>query len=132
MDANEAIERAYSLPLESIDVSDSSIFRDDTLWPYFERLRKEAPVHYLAESEYGPFWSITRFGDIKNVDQNHEVFSSEGGITIRDPEEDFNLPMFIAMDPPKHGDQRKVVSPVVAPMNLKAVSYTHLTLPTKA
>ena len=70
-DANEAIERAYSLPLESIDVSDSSIFRDDTLWPYFERLRKEAPVHYLTESEYGPFWSITRFGDIKNVDQNH-------------------------------------------------------------
>ena len=124
VDTNEAIARARSIPLESIDVSDSSIFRDDTLWPYFERLRKEAPVHYLAESEYGPFWSITRFGDIKNVDQNHEVFSSEGGITIRDPEEDFNLPMFIAMDPPKHGDQRKVVSPVVAPMNLKELEST--------
>ena len=58
MDSNEAIDRARSLPLESIDVSDSSIFRDDTLWPYFERLRKEAPVHYLAESEYGPFLSL--------------------------------------------------------------------------
>ena len=124
MDVDEARDHAYSLPLESIDVSDSRIFRDDTLWPYFERLRKEAPVHYLPESEYGPFWSITKFGDIKNVDQNHDVFSSEGGITIRDPEEDFNLPMFIAMDPPKHDDQRKVVSPVVAPMNLKELEST--------
>ena len=32
--------------------------------------------------------------------------------------------MFIAMDPPKHGDQRKVVSPVVAPMNLKELEST--------
>ena len=28
------------------------------------------------------------------------------------------LPMFIAMDPPKHDDQRKAVSPIVAPGNL--------------
>ena len=41
MDASEAIDRVRSIPLESIDVSDSTIFRDDTLWPFFERLRSE-------------------------------------------------------------------------------------------
>src|SRR5690606_9474201 len=42
-------------------------------------------------------------------------------ITIADPEDDFQLPMFIAMDPPKHDAQRKTVSPVVAPPNLAAM-----------
>ena len=49
---------------------------------------------------------------------NHEVFSSEPSITIFDPKEDFKLPMFIAMDPPKHDVQRKTVSPIVSPANL--------------
>lgn len=39
-------------------------------------------------------------------------------IVLQDPEEDFTLPMFIAMDPPKHDVQRKTVSPIVAPANL--------------
>ncbi len=36
----------YSVPLDKIDVSDSELFETDTLWGYFERLRKEDPVHY--------------------------------------------------------------------------------------
>ena len=32
--------------------------------------------------------------------------------------EALRLPMFIAMDPPKHDVQRKVVSPIVSPANL--------------
>ena len=49
------------------------------------------------------------------MDTNHEIFSSEPTIVIDDPDEDFTLPMFIAMDPPQHDEQRKVVSPVVGP-----------------
>ena len=49
------------------------------------------------------------------VDTNHGVFSSEPAITIAEPDDDFQLPMFIAMDPPKHDAQRKVVSPIVSP-----------------
>ncbi len=52
------------------------------------------------------------------VDTNHEVFSSEPTIVLPDPAEDFTLPMFIAMDPPKHDVQRKTVSPIVAGPNL--------------
>ncbi len=112
---------AYDIPLEEIDVSQPALFKDNAFWPYFERLRKEDPVHYCKDSEFGPYWSVTKYNDIMAVDTNHKVFSSEstlGGITIRDQEDDFPLPMFIAMDPPKHDAQRKVVSPIVAPDNL--------------
>lgn len=117
----------YSTPIEEIDVSNPELFRDNKMWPYFERLRREAPVHYCAESEFGPYWSVTKYNDIMSVDTNHAVFSSEaglGGITIRNAREDFRLPMFIAMDPPKHDAQRKVVSPIVAPENLSRLEGT--------
>jgi hypothetical protein len=45
----------YAIPLDKIDVSDAEIFETDTLWGYFERLRKEDPVHYCAESEFGAY-----------------------------------------------------------------------------
>ncbi len=111
-------QEAYAIPLDKIDMSQGHLFQTDTHWPYFERLRAEAPVHYCADSEFGPYWSVTKYNDIMTVDTNHEIYSSEPTITLRDPDEDFRLPMFIAMDPPKHDEQRKTVSPIVAPANL--------------
>jgi cytochrome P450 len=114
-----ARNEAYSTPLDQIDVSLGERFAANTMWPFFERLRREAPVHYTAESEFGPYWSITRYHDIVAVETNHAVFSSASGISIQDQSDDFTLPMFIAMDPPKHDAQRKVVSPIVTPHNLQ-------------
>lgn len=108
----------YSVPLEQIDVSESRLFQEQLHFKYFERLRKEDPVHFCSESLFGPYWSITKFDDIVAVDSNHKVFSSEPAIAIGDPPEDFTPPMFIAMDQPKHDIQRKVVTPAVSPMNL--------------
>ena len=108
----------YTLPLETLDVARASLFQHDAMWSYFERLRKEAPVHYCPDSLFGPYWSISSYEHIKAVDQNHKVFSSEPAITIVEPEEDFTLPMFIAMDQPRHDEQRKVVQPAVAPRSL--------------
>ena len=115
-----ARDSVYALPLEKLDPGQPALFRDDAFWPYFERLRAEDPVHYCADSEYGPYWSITKYNDIMAVDTNHTAFSSEGGITIfNQANGDGPLPMFIAMDPPKHDVQRKAVSPAVSPMNLQ-------------
>ena len=47
-----------------------------------------------------------------------------GGIVLRDTPMDYRRPSFISMDQPKHDEQRKVVSPVVAPMNLQRLSGT--------
>ena len=118
----EARARAFSMPLADLNPGNPELFRTNTHWPYFERLRAEDPVHWCRESEFGPYWSVTRYQDIMAVDTNHAVFSSDaalGGITIRDSRPDLRRPSFIAMDPPKHDVQRKTVSPIVAPANLQ-------------
>ena len=116
----QARAAVYALPLETLNPAQPALFQADAMWPYFERLRAEDPVHYTAESAYGPYWSITRFDDIMAVDTNHQAFSSEGGITIVTQVADQGpLPMFIAMDPPRHDVQRKTVSPAVSPINLQ-------------
>jgi len=116
----ETRERAATMPLAQIDVTHPDLWRSDTVLPYFERLRKDDPVHYHppGQHEGGAFWSITKFNDIVAVDTNHQIFSSEPIIVLDDPLADFDLPMFIAMDPPKHDAQRKTVSPIVSPAKL--------------
>src|SRR5262245_50103328 len=114
-------ERAERISLAEIDVSHVDLYETDTMWPYFERLRREAPVHFCRDSHHGPYWSLTRFDDIKRVDADHELFSSDTNITLFDQADDFVMPMFIAMDPPKHHVQRKAVAPTVAPRNLAAL-----------
>ncbi len=115
-----ARDAAYAMPLADIDPSNPELFRTDTMWPYFERLRKEDPVHWSIspEEDVGGYWSITKYNDIMAVDSNHLAFSSEPTIVLPDPAEDFTLPMFIAMDQPKHDEQRKTISPIVSPHNL--------------
>ena len=39
-----------SVPLDAIDVSDFELFTRDELWGWFERLRREAPIHYCSTS----------------------------------------------------------------------------------
>mgnify|MGYP003407566849 FL=1 len=126
----DTAEKIAAIPIDEIDVSRPSLFQQDTIGLFFDRLRKEEPVHYCRESHVGPFWSITKFDDIMAVDTNHKVFSSEaklGGIAIQDMhrvEGALELEMFIAMDPPKHDQQRKAVTPAVAPSNLLLLEPT--------
>ena len=108
----------YSIPLEDYDMSQPELFFSDTQFPYFERLRKEAPVHYCKDSENGPYWSVTKYKDIMEVESNPEIYSSESGISLADADPNFEVSMFIAMDEPKHGDQRKTVQDIVAPTSL--------------
>ena len=119
--AELARAEAFALPLESIDVTKPRLFQDDTIGYYFERLRRDDPVHQHSNRFYGSYWSVTKYRDIMQVDTSHGVYSSDwsqGGIGIFDAPMQNRLQMFIAMDPPKHDEQRKSVSPIVAPANL--------------
>ena len=114
----------YSIPLDKVDPSHPSLFLHNTHWAHFKRLREEDPVHHHADSMFGPYWSVTRYEDIRYVDTHHELFSSQrtrggialGGVAERD--DDYALPMFIQEDPPKHDEQRMVVAPMFTPRNL--------------
>jgi cytochrome P450 len=123
---------AYAVPLADINPGNVKRFQADTIWPYFERLRREDPVHFTARSEYGPYWSITRWKDIMEVDTNNEVFSSSQGITLANLEvlaeqekilgKRRQRGSFITMDEPEHMPRRKAVTPTVAPANLVKMS----------
>lgn len=118
----EEVPPASSLDLATLDLVDGEVWRQNKMWDRFERLRKEDPVHYTPDSFVGPYWSVTTYEDIMAVDTDHKRFSSSwehGGITLGEPLEDFELPMFIAMDEPRHSEQRKTVQPAVAPNMLK-------------
>ena len=122
---HEARARVYAEPVETLNPAQPELFAADAMWPIFERLRAEAPVHFTPESNYGPFWSVTRYNDIMAVDTNHQIFSSADGIALPTLEGKAEAakrpqrPSFISMDPPRHDVQRKAVSPVVAPANLQ-------------
>jgi cytochrome P450 len=112
---------AAGMPLDQIDPATLDYFVAGTELAYFARLRREDPVHHAVSPWAGPYWSITRYQDIMHVDTHPALFSSEwgyGGITLFDPPPGEQLPMFIAMDPPKHDEQRKAVQAIVAPGNL--------------
>jgi cytochrome P450 len=112
-------------PLDEVDIADPMYWETDSHWPYFRRLRDESPVHFTsvnAERHRG-YWSVSRWADIMAVDTNHQTYSSDahlGGITLFDMDADFIMPMFIAMDQPKHDVQRKAVNPIVSGSNLAA------------
>ncbi len=118
MNAGDQIPDPWSLPLETLDVSKAALFQQNRHGEYFRRLRQEDPVHYCPDSDFGPYWSITKFNDIVAVDTNHSVFSSHRDIVIGDQLDEFYVPMFIAQDPPVHDLQRKAAQPAVAPSQL--------------
>src|SRR6266852_3506898 len=116
-----AREEAYATPLPDFHPGAPRLFQNDTLWPWFERLRKEEPVHYCTNAPIEPYWSVTKYNDIMHVDTNQGIFSSDaslGGISIRDAPAGYDWPSFIAMDQPRHSAQRKTVSPMFTPTHL--------------
>ena len=120
----QALGDPWTTPLDRLDVADPQLFQDD-VWPdWFARLRRDDPVHFHKESRFGSFWSVTKYADIMTVEATPSVFSSASGITLVDQEAQYRLPMFIAMDPPKHEAQRRVVAPIMFPENLQKLADT--------
>lgn len=111
----------YALDLALVDVSNPYLYRDNTIGTYFERLRSEAPIHYCARSNYGPYWSITKYDDIVKVNADHDSFSCDyrsGGHVLGYDKmfcaNGVDARMFQSTDAPVHTAQRKAIAPVVA------------------
>jgi len=112
---------ANTVSMENFDPSDPRIYFEDVWQPWFERHRREAPIHRVKDSPYGPYWSVAKYKDIIQVEVNHKVFSSSdevGGIMINDAPKGMERTSFIRMDPPEHDQQRREVSSTVNPVTL--------------
>ena len=90
----------------------------DDPYPTYKVLRDHHPAYHLPE--HG-LWLITRQADVLAALTNPAVWSSSRG----------NVPVDAAvrvgrtlgtLDPPRHDEQRKIVSPIVAPPNLAKMS----------
>ncbi len=123
---------AYKLEsneIDPLDVSRAELYTEHKWQEPFRRLRAEAPVYWCANSEFGSYWSVSSYKAIQHVEALPDIYSSSwehGGITIadRDQYEDakIEMPMFIAMDRPKHTEQRRVVSPAFTPSEMVRMS----------
>jgi cytochrome P450 len=125
--ATLAEETVETRAIDPFDVSRPELYRDDVWQEPFRRLRAESPVHYVPESGFGPYWSISTYKPIVQVESLPELYSSQaGGITIADFIEnspsDVRMPMFIAMDRPKHTGQRRTVAPAFTPSEMVRLS----------
>jgi cytochrome P450 len=111
------------------DVSRPELYGDDAWHEPFRRLRAEAPIHFVKDSKFGPYWSVSTYKPIVYIEGLPTVFSSSweyGGITLGSPPDrprpgEVRLPMFIAMDPPKHTAQRKTVAPAFGSVEVAAM-----------
>ena len=126
--ATAAIESdtASGIPVDPFDVSRPELYRHDQWQAPFRELRATSPVHRVEHSDFGPYWSISSYKQIVAVESLPELYSSQaGGITIADFVEergDVKMPMFIAMDRPKHTGQRRTVAPAFTPSEMARMS----------
>ncbi len=80
----------------------------------FDRLRREAPIHWHPEPGDSGFWAVTKHADVRHISHEWQTFSSEVGSTFiptQDEEAMASLRLTILnMDPPKHHRYRRLVS----------------------
>jgi cytochrome P450 len=117
------------MELAPIDVAVPELYAEDRWQDPFRRLRSEAPIQYVPDSKFGPYWSVTTYKPIVHIEALPKIFSSSfdrGGITlgiqpkVARPGER-RLPQFIAMDPPRHTGQRRTVAPAFGPSEVAAM-----------
>lgn len=122
LERDDHVKPVSEIDLAAVDFVDVEQWRQNKMWDRFERLRKEDPVHYTPDSLVGPYWSITRYEDVKAVDIDNKRFSSDagyGGITLGRPLDEFTGESFISADEPDHWAQRKPMQAAVAPSLLR-------------
>lgn len=115
--------------LEPIDVARPELFAEDRWQEPFRTLREQAPVQFVPESKFGPYWSVTTYKPIVHVEALPKLFSSSfeyGGITLGARPDvllpgERRVPQFIAMDPPRHTAQRRAVAPAFGPSQVAAM-----------
>ncbi|GAA0323398.1 cytochrome P450 [Sphingomonas oligophenolica] len=113
--------------VDPLDVSRPELYRDDVWQAPFRELRATSPVHRVEHSDFGPYWSVSTYKPIIQVESLPDLYSSQvGGITLADFIEnstsDVRMPMFIAMDRPKHTGQRRTVAPAFTPSEMVRLS----------
>lgn len=114
-------------PSAANDMSRPELYREDRWQELFRQMRATDPVNYCESSAYGPYWNVASHAAIQHVEALPDLYSSSweySGITLADrsPDDKLQMPMFIAMDRPKHTGQRRTVAPAFTPAEVQRMS----------
>jgi cytochrome P450 len=130
-DSDNIVHEINSAP-HDWDVTRPEIYSEDRWQPIFADMRARAPINKITGSDYGTYWNITTLKVIQHVEALPDIFSSDihqGGITLSPIREDILpdgtpviMPMFIAMDRPKHTEERRVIAPAFTPGEMERMS----------
>ena len=82
-------------------------------WPQLAELRSECPVAY--SEEYGGFWVLTKYDDIKSVAHDDQTFSSADTVIIPPKKNIHQKSIPIEMDAPEFVEYRKIMQPLFSP-----------------
>lgn len=127
--ASTATQERTQSAIEPIDVSLAEWYDGEAWQEPFRTLRAKAPIQYVPESAFGPYWSVSTYKPILHIEALPKIFSSSweyGGIAIpgavdEPMENEMRTPMFIAMDPPHHTAQRRTIAPSFGPSEVAAM-----------
>ncbi len=99
---------------------------------YFEHLRREQPISLhepvqdilgLPDQSRKPYWAIVRYEDIRRISRDPATFRSGDGVQFADapPEMLEASQSFLAMDAPRHGKLRALVSSAFTPRQVRRI-----------
>lgn len=104
---------ATAVPPLAYDPYSYSLHEDP--YPTYARLRSQAPLY--RNDEHG-FWALSRHADVVEAFRDSATFSSAEGVSL-DPAASgphaHRTMSFLAMDPPRHGRMRALVSRAFTP-----------------
>lgn len=110
------------------DLLDPGVYHHGVPYEHFRWLRENDPVHWNPEPDGGPgFWSLTRYRDIKLVEADSGMFSSEPSTVIVDSMsmgDTGTAKHLIMSDPPHHTAHRKVLGVELQPMPVRSMRDT--------
>lgn len=89
-------------------------------------LRREDPVHWVETATVNPFYVVTRYADVKEIEANASVFLNGPRSILFTKEADEKiqrdghlLKMLVNMDGPEHAGHRRFVADWFRPKNLE-------------
>jgi cytochrome P450 len=101
------------------DLADPDIYHNGPPHELLAELRATDPVHRVESSSCEPFWAVLTHADVETVKRQPMLFSSAaGGVMLEDlgqAQLEQMRGMLLAMDPPRHREVRKPLTPRFTP-----------------
>lgn len=96
-------------------------FRNGYPWETWAKLRRDAPIARIETERDAPFWAVTRYSDIVAIERNAEIFKNAPRMNMQGPAGALPVRMIVNMDPPDHGEYRKLVNARFMPRAIAGV-----------